>query len=104
MKLKKTIYIGVCILELSKLHVYHYYYDVMKKKYDDQIKLLVTDTDSFIFQIKTEDSYKDFDDMEEHVDFTGYGKPHPCYDNTRMKVLGKFKDEHDGTYLHYTLD
>ena len=53
MKLNEPIYIGVCILELSKLHMYQYYYDVMKKKYDDQIKLLYTDTDSFIFHIET---------------------------------------------------
>ena len=64
MKLNKPIYIGVSILELSKLHMYQYYYDVMKKKYDDKIKLLYTDTDSFIFHIETEDLYKDFDDMK----------------------------------------
>ena len=96
MKLNKPIYIGVSILELSKLHMYQYYYDVMKKKYDDKIKLLYTDTDSFIFHIETEDLYKDFDDMKEHMDFSGYDKSHPCYDNTNKKVLGKFKDEHDG--------
>ena len=44
MKLNKPIYIGVCILELSKLHLYQYYYDVMKNKYDDTIKLLYTGT------------------------------------------------------------
>ena len=54
MKLNKPIYIGGCILELSKLHMYQYYYDVMKKTYDDKIKLLYTDTDSVIFHIETE--------------------------------------------------
>ena len=96
MKLNKPIYIGVCIVELSKLHMYQYYYDVMKKKYDDKIKLLYTDTDSFISHVETEDLYKDFDDMKEHMDFSGYDKSHPCYDNTNKNVLGKFKDEHYG--------
>ena len=96
MKLNKPIYIGVCILELSKLHVYQYFYDVMKKKYDDKIKLFYTDTDSFIFQIETEALYNGFGDMKGHMDFSGYGKSHPCYDNTNKEVLGKFKDEHDG--------
>ena len=96
MKLNKPISIGVCILELSKLHMYQYYYDVMKKKYDDKIRLLYTDTDSFIFHVETEDLYKDFDDMKENMDFSGYYKSHPCYDNTNKKVLGKFNDEHDG--------
>ena len=104
MKLNKPIYIGVSILELSKLHMYQFYYDVMKKKSDDKIKQLYTDTDSFIFYIETEGFYNDFDDMKEHMDFSGYDKSHPCYDNTNEKVLGKFKDEHDGKYLHNTLD
>ena len=34
--------------------------------------------------------------MKEHMDFSGYDKPHPCYDNTYKKMLGKFKSEHDG--------
>ena len=85
MKLNKPIYIGVSILELSKLHMYQYYYDVMKKKYDDKIKLIYTDTDSFIFHIETEDLYKYFDDMKEHMDFSGYDESHPCYDNTNKK-------------------
>jgi hypothetical protein len=96
MKLNKPIYIGVSILELSKLHMYQYHYDVMKKNYDDKIKLLYTDTDSFIYHIETEDLYKDFDDIKEHMDFSGYDKSHPSYDCTNKKVLGKFKDEHDG--------
>ena len=85
MKLNKPIYIGVCIVELSKLHMYQYYYDVMKKKYDDKIKLLYTDTDSFIFHVETEDLYKYVDDMKEHIDFSGYDKSYPCYDNTDKK-------------------
>ena len=69
----------------------------MKKKHDDQIELLYTDTDSFIFHIETTYLYKDPDDMKEHMDFSGYGKSHLCYDNTNKNVLGKFKDEHNGT-------
>ena len=76
--------------------MYQSYYDVMKKKYDDKVELLYTDTDSFIFHIETKDSYTDFDDMKEHMGFSGYAKPHPCHDNANKKVLGKFKDEHDG--------
>ena len=53
MKLNKPIYIGVSILELSKLHMYQYYYGVMRITYDDKIKILYTDTDSFILHIET---------------------------------------------------
>ena len=85
MRLNKPVYLGVSILDLSKLHMYQYNYDVMKKKYDDKIKLLYTDTDSFIIHIETEDPYKDFDDMKEHMDFSGYDKSHPCYDSANKK-------------------
>ena len=68
--------------------MYQFYYDVMKKRYDDKTKLLYTDTDSFIFHIETADLYKDFDHMEEHMGFSGYDKSHPCYDNTSNKSVG----------------
>ena len=42
MKLNKAIYIGVCILELSKLHMYKYHDGVMKDKYDDKNKMFYT--------------------------------------------------------------
>ena len=60
------------------------------------MKLLYTDTDSFISPMETEGLYTYFDDMKEHMDFSGYDEPHPCYDHTHKKVLGQFKDEHDG--------
>ena len=38
------------------------------------------------FSILKEDLYKDSDGMKEHMDFSGYDKSHPCYDNTVKKV------------------
>ena len=56
-KLDKPIYAGFTILDLSKLHMYDFHYNIMKPKYGDNIQLLMTDTDSFVYQIKTEDFY-----------------------------------------------
>ena len=42
--------------------------------------------------------------MEEHMDFSGYGNPHPRYDNTNKTVLGKLKDERNGNYLYNIRD
>ena len=70
----------------------------MEKKYDDKIKLFYTDADSFISHIETDGLYNDVDDMKEHMDFSGYDKPHPWYDNAEQ-VLGKFKNEHDGQII-----
>ena len=98
-KLNKPIYVGMSILDLSKLHMYSFYYDVLKKKYEDKVRLIYTDTDSFVTHIKTEDVYDDFNEMKKHMDFSGYDKEHKCYDATNKKVLGKFKDEVDGKII-----
>ena len=98
-KLNKPIYVGMSILDLSKLHMYSFYYDVLKKKYDDDVRLIYTDTDSFVIHTKTEDIYEDFKDINKHMDFSGYDKNHKCYDATNKKVLGKFKDEVDGKII-----
>ena len=58
-KLNKPIYLGFSILELSKLHMYKFYYDTLKPFYNDRVKLCYTDTDSFVLHIETEDVYDD---------------------------------------------
>ena len=59
LKLDKPIFIGMSILDLSKQHMYKFYYDVMKPKYGDNIRMVYTDTDSFVFHTKTHDIYQD---------------------------------------------
>ena len=68
-KMNKPIYLGLSILEISKLLMYEFWYDYMKLKYDDNVKLCYMDTDSFIMNIKTEDFYKDIaNDVEKRFD------------------------------------
>ena len=101
LKLNKPIYLGMSILDLSKVDMYSFYYDVLKAKYQENIKLIYTDTDSYVLQTFTEDIYEDWKEMKEHMDFSGYDKSHPCYDPTNKKVLGKFKDEMDGKKTNF---
>ena len=58
-KMNKPIYIGLSILEISKILMYEFWYDYMKSKYGNKVKLCYMDTDSFIMNIKTNDFYKD---------------------------------------------
>ena len=55
LKYNKSAYIGMCKLKLSKLFMYEFYYDYIKNKYDNKSQLLLTNTDSLMYEIKTED-------------------------------------------------
>ena len=68
-KMNKPVYLGLSILEISKILMYKFWYDYMKPKYGHNVKLCYMDTDSFIMHIKTEDFYKDIaDDVEKRFD------------------------------------
>ena len=60
LNLKKPVYIGICILELTKVLMYEFHYDYIKNKYDNKSKLIFADTDSLMYEIKTEDVCEDF--------------------------------------------
>lgn len=95
--LNKPISVGFTILELSKLSMYKFHYNVMKKRYGDKIHLLYTDTDSFYYEIFTEDVYEDFKEIkDEWLDTSAYPKDHPLYSDKNKKALGYFKDDTNG--------
>ena len=94
-RLNKPAYIGMCILELSKMFMYKFFYDFIKNKCDDNSRLIFTDTDSLIHEIKTEDVCKDFSNNKEMFDFSSYSTK-STYDNLNKLVVGKIKDETAG--------
>ena len=57
---KKTAYLRICILELSKLVIYEFHYDYINSKYCNKSRLLFTDTDSLVYETETENFYEDF--------------------------------------------
>ena len=68
-KMNKPIYLGLSISEISKTLFYEFWYDYIKPKYGDNVKLCYMDTDSFIMHIKTEDFYEDIaNDVEKIFD------------------------------------
>ena len=94
--MNKPSYIGQAILDLSKIVMYEFYYDYLKAKYRDKVKLCYMDTDSFIIHILTEDFYKDIsNDVNKWFDTSGYSKDtnKPVTSGIDKKVLNMFKDE-----------
>ena len=100
--MKKPVYLGQAILDLSKTIMYEFHYDYMIPKYGDRLKLCYMDMDSLIYSIKTEDFYADIaDDVETRFDTSGYpndGSRHlPVGKN--KKVIGLMKDEPGGEIM-----
>ena len=99
-KMNKLIYLGLSILEISKLLVYEFWYDYMKPKYDDNVKLCYMDTDSFIMNIKTEDFYKDIaNDVEKRFDTSNYECDRSLPTGKNKKVIGLMNDELGGRII-----
>ena len=96
-KMNKPIYLGLSILEISKILMYEFWYDYMKPKYGNNVKLCYMDTDSFIMNIKTGDFYKDTaNDVEKRFDTSNYEVNRPLPIGKNKKVIGLMKDELGG--------
>ena len=97
--MNKPVYLGMCILDLSKIIMFDFHYNYIKPKYGNNAKLLFTDTDSLFYEIQTEDFYKDISgDVNNRFDTSDYPENHPSGIPTGInkKVLGMMKDEAEG--------
>ena len=98
----KPVYLGMCILDLSKTLMYDFHYNYIRSKYNERAKLLFTDTDSLAYEIQTEDFYKDISsDVETTFDTSNFPPSHPSGIPTgkNKKVVGMFKDEAGGKII-----
>ena len=102
-KMSKPIYLGLSVLESSKTLMYEFWYDYMKPKYDNNVKLCYMDTDSFIMNIKTNDFYKYIaNDIENRFDTSNDETDHeirPLLMGKNKKVIGLMKDELGGKII-----
>lgn len=99
-KYNKPVYIGMCILEISKICMYDFHYGYMLPQYRDQCKILYMDTDSFMYNIQCNDIYED---MKSHIsmfDTSDYDSDN-VYNMARnnKKVPGLMKDENCGKIM-----
>ena len=76
--MNKPVYLGQAILDLSKIVMYEFHYDYMKQKYPEGLTLCYMDTDSLIYDIETNDFYKDIaKDIQDRFDMSGYNPDRP---------------------------
>ena len=101
-KMNKPIYLGMSILDISKTLMYEFWYDYIKLKYGDKVKLCYADTDSFVIYIITKDFFEDIaNDVKIWFDTSNFDendeRPPPIGEN--KKVPGFLKDELGGKII-----
>ena len=78
----KPVYLGMSILDISKTLMYDFH-KYIKKKYGPKAKLLMTDTDSLMYEIHTEDYFEDIrEDIKEKFDTSNF-------ENSKLPRLNK---------------
>ena len=110
--MNKPIYLGQVILDLSKIVTYEFHYDYMKQKYPEGLTLCYMDMDSLVYNIETNDFYKDIaEDVQDRFDMSGYNPDGYCVSRTtegshrplpvglNKKVIGLMKDELGGEIM-----
>ena len=96
-KMNKPIYLGLSILDISKITMYEFWYDYVKSKYEDRARLCYMDTDSFVINIKTKDFYKDIaENIKERFDTSNYIYDRPLPTGVNKKEICLMKDELGG--------
>ena len=96
-KMNKPIYLGLSILDISKTLMYEFWYEYMKPKYGNDVKLCYIDKDSFIMSIKTNDFYKDIaNDVDKRFDTSNCEVNRPLPMGKNKKIIGLMKDKLGG--------
>ena len=100
-KMNKPIYLGLSILEISKITMYEFWYDYVKSKYMDNARLCYMDTDSFVINVKTKDFYKDIaEDVMERFDTSNFSYDGPLPIGMNKKVVGFMKEKLGGGIIN----
>ena len=97
--MNKPLYLGLSILDLSKIAMHKFWYDYVNPKYGENEKLCYMDTESSIVHVKTDDIYKDIaEDVETRFDASNFETDRPLPKGTK-NVIGLMKDELGGQIM-----
>ena len=103
--MNKPIFAGMTILDLSKLLMFNFHYEYVKKKWKN-VSVLYTDTDSLVLEIESEDFFADIAaDVKEWFDTNDFSPEHPAVLNgmpivpENKKKIGLMKDECCGAVM-----
>ena len=100
LKLYEPTYIGMRMLDSSKVIMHEFYYDHIKNKYGKKSKLLFTDTDTLMCEIKTDKAYENFNSDEVIMfDFSSYPIKSKYYNDSNKLVIGKMNDRTGGVAI-----
>ena len=77
--MNKSVYLGLSVRKLSKILMYEFWYDYVKLKYGEKVKLCYMDTwHGFIVYIKTDDIHDSIaEDVENRFDSSNYELDRP---------------------------
>ena len=78
--------------------MYKFHYDYVLKTFNS-VKLLFTDTGSFVYEIKNGNVYEQCFKDKHLFDFSGYPINSDYFDSLNKKVLGKMNDEFNGVKI-----
>ena len=93
-KLDRLYSIGFSILELSKHHMFSAWYKFILPVFENNCKLVLTDTDSFVIKFTHDSKESALKKLEKLMDFSNFPENSKFYDSSKKKVPGFFKDEY----------
>ena len=89
--------VGATVLDLAKIHMFKFHYNVIKNHFNCSV--LCSDTDSLLYEIKHLDFFEEIatnDDLRQHFDLSNFPADHHLFNTENKMVTLKFKDELGG--------
>ena len=103
-KFDKPIYVGMCILDISKVCLYEFHHEYMLPLFRDKCKIMYTDTDSLIYRVECEDVYETMKRDIARFDTSDYPTDNVNGMPLANKKVGLMKDENNGTIMTEFVD